>query len=198
MLIYFLLVFSFLQIGFFGFGGPDALQAFVESETVMLHQWLTPEQYADLLALCKMVPGDAALNAATLTGWLTTNGTYGFWPAVGASALASAALAVPALLWTGIVASFNAYTRHTGGRRGGIYAIKVSVLNVLRPLTPGLMLAAILILARPENFGSPASTPWQFWISLFLFAATLVGSMVYRFNALFLVLLCGVAGRLLL
>lgn len=189
-MLFFYLFLSFFFIGLVGFGGPDSLQAFLESEIVVRRHWLTPDQYADLLAMGRLLPGEQGVNAATLAGWLAAVGTFGSGSAAAASAVATGALALPSLLWTAVASRFRFHH--------GTAAVKESMLHLLRPLVPGLMLAAILLIAKPENFGSPVATPWQFWISVFLFFATLMGSLVYRFNALFLVLLSGVAGWILL
>ena len=50
---------------------------------------------------------------------------------------------------------------------------------------------------RGDNFGSPTQSPWDFWVSLFLFVCTLLGVAVFRFHAAFMVLLCGLAGWVL-
>ena len=51
--------------------------------------------------------------------------------------------------------------------------------------------------ARADTFGTPSTTPWDFMVSIFLFLATLIGIGVYKFNALFMVVLCGLAGCVL-
>lgn len=69
---------------------------------------------------------------------------------------------------------------------------------VLRPLVPGLIAAAAIIMMRTDNFGSPSTTPWDFWVSIFLFLSTLIGVGYYHINALFMVVLCGITGWILL
>lgn len=68
---------------------------------------------------------------------------------------------------------------------------------VLRPLIPGLVAAAAILLMRADNFGSLTESPWDFWMSTFLFLSTLIGVGYYRFNSLFIVLLCGLAGLII-
>ena len=72
------------------------------------------------------------------------------------------------------------------------------VLTLMRPLVPGLMAAAVLLLCTSGTFGTPKETPWQFGITLFLFFATLIGSALFRINSLVMIALCGIAGWLLL
>ena len=46
------------------------------------------------------------------------------------------------------------------------------VFQGLRPAVVGLLAAAALLLLTPENFSTP-DNPWQFYISIFLFAFAL-------------------------
>jgi len=189
-LTYLFLLWSGLQIGLFGYGGPDALLALAEHELVARHGWLTAAQFADIVALSRFTPGPAALNAVTMAGYAALFQVGGFWAAVGGGAVGTAATALPAL---GLAAAVERIRRKPHWR-----GVTDSILAVLRPLVPGLIAAAALLLVHRDSFGHPQETPWQFGISLFLFAATLVGVTLCRFPPLFMLLLCGVAGWLLL
>lgn len=71
-------------------------------------------------------------------------------------------------------------------------------MAVLRPLVPGLIAAAAILLMRQDIFSSFQQSPWDFCVSVFLFLATLIGVGLYRFNAAFMIILCGLAGCILL
>lgn len=187
---YLLLLLSGLQIGLFGYGGPEALLSFAEHEFVVRHEWLTAAQFADIVALSRVTPGPAALNAATMAGYAALYQNFGFWPAVGGSAIGTVAVASPSLGMAALVERLR--------RSGRWQYLAESVLAVLRPLVPGLVVAAALVLAGGDSFGTPSSTPWHFGISFFLFVATIVGTAFCRFHPLFMLLLCGTAGWLLL
>ena len=73
-----------------------------------------------------------------------------------------------------------------------------SVFAGLRPVVVGLLAAATLLLCNKENFSAPSINPWQFWISLFLFAATFVGTMWLKINPIRMICYAGVAGLVLL
>ena len=62
----------------------------------------------------------------------------------------------------------------------------------------GLVAAAVLLLCTSGTVGTPKETPWQCGITLFLSDATLIGSALFRINALVMIALCGIAGWLLL
>lgn len=190
MLPLILLFLSFMQIGFLGIGGSPGAQALLEHEVITLHHWLTPAQMADLMVFCRALPGGTGVNAATLTGYLSTCARFGFWGAVGASLLSVVSLVIPSALWTTLI------VRLQKNKSFGSWIDCVMV--VLRPLVPGLIAAAAIIMTRRDIFSSLQTNPWDFGVSVFLFVAALVGTGLYRFNAVFMVILCGVAGCILL
>ena len=66
----------------------------------------------------------------------------------------------------------------------------------LRPAVIGLIAAAALLLLNRENFGT-SDTPWQFYISIFIFVTTFIGTYVYKINPILLICSAGIAGFLL-
>ncbi len=68
----------------------------------------------------------------------------------------------------------------------------------LRPAVVGLLGAATLMLMTPENFGTPTSDPWRFWISVALFISCFVGTKFLKINPIRMILYSGFAGLLLL
>lgn len=73
-----------------------------------------------------------------------------------------------------------------------------SVFAGLRPAVVGLLAAATLLLLNEENFSSPSVNPWQFWISVLLFAATFVGTMWVKVNPIRMICYAAFAGLVLL
>lgn len=189
MPIYIFLILSFLQIGFLGIGSSPSAQALIEHEVVTLHHWLTPEQMANLMVFCRILPGGTGLNTASLTGAMTAAAQFGFWGSVLASVLSVTSLIIPAALWTSVIARFE--------KNRQCHDFLNCSMVVLRPLIPGLVAAAAILLMRADNFGSFTKSPWDFWMSTFLFLSTLIGVGYYRFNSLFIVLLCGLAGLMI-
>ncbi len=190
MWIYLFLFLSFLQVSLLGIGGYASAQALLEHEVVTLHHWLTPEQMGNLMAFCRMLPGGTGLNTATLTGALAASAQFGVWGCIASAVLSVLALVLPSALWTAVFVRLQERRKYK--------TFYDCAMTVLRPLVPGLVAAAAILMMRGDNFGTPSTTPWDFWVSVFLFFATLIGVGVYRFNALFMVVLCGVAGWMLL
>lgn len=190
MLLFLLIFLSFAQVGIFGLGGDVSAQAFLEHEVVTLHHWLTPQQFADVMAFSRALPGGTGLNASTLSAYTAAHAAWGLQGAVCATLIGTAGLVMPSMAWTAALRKIQ-LTESTR-------SLYNCVMVLLRPLTPGLMAAAAILLMKADNFSSWETSPWQFGVSIFLFVATVVGVSFYRINAVFMVFLCGIAGWLLL
>jgi chromate transporter len=57
-----------LRLGLTSFGGPIAHLGYFERTYVRERQWLTPDEYGGLVALCQMVPGPASSQVGYLVG----------------------------------------------------------------------------------------------------------------------------------
>ena len=57
-----------LRLGLTSFGGPIAHLGYFERTYVRERQWLTPDEYGGLVALCQMVPGPASSQVSYLIG----------------------------------------------------------------------------------------------------------------------------------
>jgi chromate transporter len=66
--LYLQLFSSFLRIGAFTFGGGWAMISLIEREVVENKQWLTREEFLDLLAVAQSLPGVLAINIAVAVG----------------------------------------------------------------------------------------------------------------------------------
>ena len=66
---YFELFWSFFKIGSFTLGGGFAMIPLMEKELVLRKQWLSKEDFLDLLSLCQAMPGVFAVNMATSIGY---------------------------------------------------------------------------------------------------------------------------------
>ena len=53
-MIYWQLLWVYLKIGTFGFGGGYAMLSLIQHEIVDLHHWLTPQQFTDVVAISQM------------------------------------------------------------------------------------------------------------------------------------------------
>ena len=66
---YFELFWSFFKIGSFTLGGGFAMIPLMEKELVQRKQWLSKEEFLDLLSVSQAMPGVFAVNMATSIGY---------------------------------------------------------------------------------------------------------------------------------
>src|SRR5271167_4611479 len=57
-----------LRLGLTSFGGPIAHLGYYERTYVRQREWLSPDEYAGLVALCQMAPGPASSQVGFLIG----------------------------------------------------------------------------------------------------------------------------------
>lgn len=71
------------------------------------------------------------------------------------------------------------------------------VFGGLRPAIVGLIAAAAVLLMTKDNFGSLSEDPVYFWISIAIFAFSLVMTRYKKANPILIMLLCGVLGLII-
>lgn len=67
-MIYLDLMITFALIGLFSIGGGYAALPLIEEQVVLAHNWLSMNEFMDVLTISQMTPGPIALNAATFVG----------------------------------------------------------------------------------------------------------------------------------
>ena len=60
---------AFLRIGLFAIGGAYSFLPLLEKEVVERYQWLTKEEFLDILGIVKIIPGAISIKYATYTGY---------------------------------------------------------------------------------------------------------------------------------
>ena len=68
MNIYLQILFTFMKVALLSFGGGYASLPLVEEQVVFGKGWLTPAEFANLLALDEFTPGPIIINSATFVG----------------------------------------------------------------------------------------------------------------------------------
>jgi chromate transporter len=190
-MIFFDLFITFFKIGLFGFGGGYGMLSLIQHETVERAHWLSTAEFTDIVAISQMTPGPIGINSATYCGYTAIhNAGYGHIMGILGSATATFALVLPSFILMILISRLFMKYMHT-------QAVQ-AVFAGLRPAVVGLLAAATLLLCTAENFSTPGENPWQFWISVFLFVATFVGTKVFKVNPIKMILMAGFAGLLLL
>ena len=190
-MIFLYLFFTFFEIGLFGFGGGYGMLSLIQTETVVHHQWLTSAEFTNIVAISQMTPGPISINSATYCGYTAVrNAGFGNLMGIAGSATATFALVLPSFILMILISRLFMKYMNTSAVQ--------NIFSGLRPAVVGLLAAATLLLLNEENFGSMHLNPWQFWISVALFAATFFGTMFLKINPIKMICYAAFAGLLLL
>jgi chromate transporter len=135
-----------LRLGLTSFGGPIAHLGYFERTYVHERQWLTPDEYGGLVALCQMVPGPASSQVGYLIG-LRRAGWGGAFAAWAGFTLPSAFVMFAFAL---LAPHFEGST--TNGVLHGLKLVAVAVVaqavwSMARNLCPDRPRAALALLA---------------------------------------------------
>ena len=126
-MVYLQLLYSYLKIGFFGFGGGYAMLALIQNEIVVRHHWLTNSELTDIIAISQMTPGPIAINR-------------NIW----GSLLATFAVSLPSLTIMLLITKFYMVLHNNRYVRDAMYG--------MLPMVVAMILAATLLLLTPDTF----------------------------------------------
>jgi chromate transporter len=129
-----MLVFSPLSI--LSIGGGQATIPEIQHQTVIVHGWLTNDEFADLFAIARAAPGPSTLIVA-LIGWQVA----GFLGAL----VATLAIFVPS--------SIVMYAASAWWLRNDHSAIRQAIEQGLAPVAVGLIFAGMVIVLRAAHAG---------------------------------------------
>lgn len=188
-MIYLRLIWSYLKIGFFGFGGGYAMLALIENE-IVTPGWITEQMFTDIVAISQMTPGPIGINSATYIGYVA--------PGVSSPALSSPLFGIlGSLLCTLVVVlpSFLLvrYAGHYIARHRDSVALK-GVFAGLRPVVIGLIASAALILMNKDNFGH---TSPEIVKSIIMAAVALALTLFTKIHPILLIIAAGITGWLI-
>ena len=158
---------------------------------VASHKWMSSAEFTNIIAISQMTPGPIGINSATYCGYTTLlNETGSMLMGVAGSLIATFALILPSFILMLLISKlFLKYMESN---------VVQSIFMGLRPAIVGLMAAATLLLCNSENFNSLDVSPWHFWVSIFIFIATIVGVKIKHINPIRMIAYAAFAGLLLL
>lgn len=123
---------SFAQIGLVAFGGGYAMIPLLRAEFIVARQWLTLEEFLDIIAIAEMTPGPIAINAATYIGYKVAG--------IPGAAAATLGLITPSVVLVLVIAALFQHFRSSPLVR--------AVISGIRPAVIALILSAVLVLGR--------------------------------------------------
>lgn len=160
MSIYWKLIWAYLKIGIFGFGGGYAMLSLVE-KSVVEPGWISETMFTDIVAISQMTPGPIGINSATYIGYVAPASVNpalgGLLPGLIGSVLATLAVTVPSFILV-------LYAAHFIRRHNESGAIK-AIFSGLRPVVVGLIASAAIMLMNAANF-NPNGISWQLWVNI--------------------------------
>lgn len=199
MNIYFKLIWAYIKIGIFGFGGGYAMLSLVE-KTVVDPGWITEQMFTDIVAISQMTPGPIGINSATYIGYVAPGSidpAYAspWWGILG-SVAATLAVVVPSFLLV-------LYCSHFIRRHNESGVIK-AVFSGLRPVVVGLIASAAVMLMNRANF-CPDGETFQLIASIIICAAAFClvffsfpfNGKKIKIHPIMVITLAGIAGYLL-
>lgn len=173
---YLKLIWAYLKIGLFGFGGGYAMLSLVQNEVVK-NGWISNQMFTDIVAISQMTPGPIGINSATYIGYVSTGNVWG-------AIIATLVVVLPPYLLT-------LYASHYISRHSDSTIIKGAFVG-LRPVVVGLIASAALLLMNKENFGIAGTTDHLISIALCVISFCVV--FFTKVHPIFVIILAGIAG----
>ena len=174
---YLRLIWSYLKIGLFGFGGGYAMLSLIQSEIVG-SGWISEQTFTDIVAISQMTPGPIGINSATYIGYAVTGSIWG-------SIATTLAVVVPPFILVILAYKYIRNHRDSVVIRGAFMG--------LRPVVVGLLASAALLLMNGENFGF---TLCHQAISVAICVAAFCLVYFTRLHPIFVIILAGITGAL--
>lgn len=189
--IYLHLIWSYLKIGLFGFGGGYAMLSLIENEVVNHggQPWwgISEQTFTDIVAISQMTPGPIGINSATYIGYVVGENELHseIWGICGSLACTLAVVLPPFIL--------VAYLSHFI-RRHRDSAIIQGVLSGIRPVVVGLIASAALLLMNGANFGYSA---FELTVSILLCIGSFLVVRYTKIHPIAVIVGAGVVGLII-
>ena len=174
---YLKLIWAYLKIGLFGFGGGYAMLSLIQREVVD-SGWITSQMFTDIVAISQMTPGPIGINSATYIGYVVTGSVLG-------SLVTTITVVIPPFILTLIAAHYIERHRQSAFIKGAFMG--------LRPVVVGLIASAALLLMNSENFGYIAS---ERIITIAICIASFCIVYFTRLHPILVIILAGITGLL--
>ncbi|MFC5589698.1 chromate transporter [Sporosarcina soli] len=169
---------TFFIIGLVSFGGGYAMIPVIELE-VTEHDWMTLQEFTDIIAIAGMSPGPIATNSAIFVGYQTA-GLLG-------AVVSALGMILPSLCIILLISMFfNKANKHRTVQ---------SAFYGLRPIIVGLIVyAAIKFALSNQLIGAISSHTFSL---LCIFALSLLALVKFRVHPAFVIMSAGVIGVIL-
>ncbi|MDE5774694.1 MAG: chromate transporter [Muribaculaceae bacterium] len=199
MNIYWQLIWAYIKIGIFGFGGGYAMLSLVE-HSVVDPGWISETMFTDIVAISQMTPGPIGINSATYIGYVAPGEVNPelATPIFGiiGSVLATLAVILPSFFLVIYASHFIRKHNESG--------IIKAIFSGLRPVVVGLIASAAILLMNNANF-NPNGVTSQLIINITI--CIIAFALVYfkfpvrgkriNIHPILVIILAGIAGYLI-
>jgi len=176
------LFWCFLQVGLFSIGGGYAAIPLIQKLIVEPRNWISMQEFTNLITIAEMTPGPIAVNSATFVGFRIA----GFTGAV----IATLGCITPSLLIVSLLAMLYAKYQKMD--------LLQNILGCLRAAVVALITSAGLSILKQVVFRSTEITLHNIhYIGVILFGAAFFLLRKYKWNPILVMSLCGAANLLL-
>lgn len=199
MNIYWQLVWAYIKIGIFGFGGGYAMLSLVE-KAVVSPGWITETMFTDIVAISQMTPGPIGINSATYIGFVAPGEVDPSLSGIGWSLLGSVLATLAVVIPSFILVLYSSHFIRKHSESGVIKAI----FTGLRPVIVGLIASAAIMLMNSPNF-NPRGINWQLFTNIGI--CVVAFCMVYfpiklpkriiKIHPILIIIFAGIAGLVL-
>lgn len=146
----------FLRLGLTSFGGPIAHFGYLRHELVARQKWLDEHAFADLVALCQLLPGPASSEAVIALG-LSRGGVLHAIAAWAGFTLPSALLLVLFGLGLPLIGSHAGYAWLHGLMLLTVAVVAQAIWNMGRMFCPNPARAAVALFSAATTLFAPTS-----------------------------------------
>lgn len=173
------LFWAFLQVGCFSIGGGYAAMPLIQAQVVTGNEWLTMNEFTDLITIAEMTPGPIAVNSATFVG-IRIAGVPG-------AIVATFGCILPSIIIVSILAWV--YYKYQNA------STLQSILASLRPAVVALIAGAGVSILKTAVFsGQPLALPNVNWLAVVSFGAAFFVLRKFKWNPILVMAICGVVG----
>ncbi|WP_370567478.1 chromate transporter [Desemzia sp. RIT 804] len=172
---------NFLKIGLFSIGGGYAIIPFIQEEVVNSHNWLSLQEYTDIITISQMTPGPLVVNTASFVG-IRIAGILGAITATVGSILSGFIISI---------ALYNFFKKHKD-----IDSIS-NILKGLRSSSIGLIGSAASTIILLAFFGTPSLDIKEMSVNItaiLVFILALFLLRKYKLNPILIMILSGIVG----
>lgn len=191
-MVYLQLIWSYIKIGLFGFGGGYAMLSLIESEIVKHggQPWwgISEQTFTDIVAISQMTPGPIGINSATYIGYVVpfNSGMGSVWFGILGSVVCTLAVVLPPFILV-------SYTSHFIKRHQDSIIVK-GIFKGLRVVVVGLIASAALLLMNSDNFGTSS---YELIVSVMLCITSFIVVRYTKVHPIAIILGAGVIGFVL-